>query len=145
MFALEFPELRNLLGMAGETRVGDIITEGDLQWGMRVFVAVHTPFQFKVRFPRVTLIAFGDVVLRCGAVTGVAVETGNRLVSGAGSGNIRRRGGMAFTAVIQRQSRFYRCFCPRPGRESQDKRNCQNHGQYVYKNSFSHLHSFTHV
>ena len=50
MFALEFPELRDLLGMTGQAGVCDIIPEGDLQGGMRILVAAHTPFQVIMRF-----------------------------------------------------------------------------------------------
>ena len=102
VLALVFPELRDLLGMTGQARVGDIVPERYLVGRMGVLVAVQTPFQVIMGFARVALAALGDVIFRCGTVAGVAVETGDRLVPGAGGSYVCRWGGMALDAIICR-------------------------------------------
>jgi len=130
VLALVFPELRDLLVVAGETGVGDFIAEGDIQGLMRVLVAIQTAFQFKVGFPRMALAALGDVVLRGRAVAGVAVEAGDGLVFRAGGGYIRRRSGMTLDAVVDCQNRFPGCLGFRSTGNPQYERDRQDNGQH---------------
>jgi hypothetical protein len=123
-----FLELRDLLVVAGEAGVGDFIAERDIQGLMWVFVAIQATFQFKMGFPRMALTAFGDVVLRCRAVAGVAVEAGDRLVFRAGGGYVRRRSRMTLDAVVDCQNRFPRRLGFRPAGKSQEERDRQDNG-----------------
>jgi hypothetical protein len=50
MFALVFPKLLDLLGMAGQAGIGHIVAEGYLERSVGVPVATQATLQFKVGF-----------------------------------------------------------------------------------------------
>jgi hypothetical protein len=57
MFTLVLPQLLDLLVMAGETRVGDIALQRNLQRGVGICVAAQTAFKFEMGLSLVTLAA----------------------------------------------------------------------------------------
>jgi hypothetical protein len=57
MFTLVLPQLLDLLVMAGETRVGDIALQRNLQRGVGIRVAAQTAFKFEMGLSLVTLAA----------------------------------------------------------------------------------------
>jgi hypothetical protein len=108
VFALVFPQLLYLPGMTGETGVGHIAGEGDLEGSMGVLVATEAPLQFIVRFTRMALAALGDVVFGRGTMGCMAIEAGYGLMSGARGRNILGRRLMALDAIVNRQGVFCR-------------------------------------
>ena len=57
MLALDLLQLDNLLGMAGQTLLGDVICKLDYFWSMRIVMAAHTAGQIIVRLSGMTLAA----------------------------------------------------------------------------------------
>jgi hypothetical protein len=51
MSALVFPELLDLLGMAGQAGIGHVVAEGYLERSVGVPVTTHATLQIKVGFP----------------------------------------------------------------------------------------------
>ena len=108
MLAFVFPELLDLLGMAGQAWIGHIVAEGYLERCVWVLVATEATFQFIVGFPCVALAALGDVLLGRGPMGRVAVEAGDRIVACACGRYFRGWRCMALGAIIERQARFCR-------------------------------------
>lgn len=107
MLAGEFLELRHLLGVAGQTRIGDVTRQHDVERRMGVLVATEAAGQFVVFFSAMALAAFGDDVF-CrdfGGVAVMAVETSDFLVAGAVSRNVSGCLGVTLHAVVSRQLR----------------------------------------
>jgi len=71
MLALIFPELCNLLRVAGGTGIGNISGECDLQWSMRVFMAGKAVTELEMRLSHVTLVTLRDWVLDCRRMSGM--------------------------------------------------------------------------
>jgi hypothetical protein len=74
MFALVFPELLDLLGMAAHAGIGHIVAEGYLERSVWVPVAAQATIQFKVGFPGVALTTLGNIILGLWAMGSVTVE-----------------------------------------------------------------------
>lgn len=102
MFTLVLPQLLDLLVMAGETRVGDIALQRNLQRGVGICVAAQTAFKFEMRLSLVTLAAYRDRVLHLWGMTGVAILAGDRLVSHSRGCDGRRGPLVAFDTIIIR-------------------------------------------
>lgn len=124
VLARELLELLNLRRVAGQARIGDVAGKNDIERGVGVLVAPEASLELIVLFAGVALAAFGDIVLRCGAVAGMTVEAGDLLVSGTGAGNVCRRLDVTFYAVVLKQFRGVRGSFGRASR-TQAERNCQ--------------------
>ena len=83
---------------------------------MRVLVARHTSFEIKVRLALMTHAAHRDIVLRRGAMAGVAILAGNGLVAGTLGLYLRGLCSMALGAVAGRERRLFTRFLSRPPR-----------------------------
>jgi hypothetical protein len=138
VLALVFPQLADLLGMTGQAGIGHIVAERNLERGVGILVATQTSLQFKVGLPGVALVAFGDVILGCGAMARVTVEAGDRFVPGPGGSYIRGGICMALYAIIHRQDGFSRCRRARQGCKAENKRD-RNRDDYCMPNPF-HFH-----
>jgi hypothetical protein len=84
---------------------------------MRVLVARHTSFEIKVRLALMTHAAHRDIVLRRGAMTGVAILTGDGFVTGPLGLNFRGLFCMALGAVTGGERRLLTSFFSRPPRD----------------------------
>ena len=110
VFALNLLQFDDLLGVAGETLVGDVVGEFDDLRCMRVVVAAQAAGQIVVGLTGVALAAYGDNFLNRWGMTGMAIlaaDTG--LVSAAVCSDIRRSGRVTFHAVACRQDRPVSC------------------------------------
>ena len=116
MLALVLAQLLYLRRMTGKTGFRQCWREGDRQGSMRVLVARHTSFEIKVRFALMTHAAHGDIVLRRGAMAGVAILTGDGLVAGPLGLYFRRLCCMALGAVTGGECRLFTRFFSRPPR-----------------------------
>ena len=110
VFALDLPQLDDLLGMAGQALVGDVVCQLDDFWRMGVVMASQAAGQVIVGLAGVTLAAGRNNLFDCRRMTGVAVLTRDtRLVRSAIGGNIGRRSRVALNAVRTGQHRPVSC------------------------------------
>lgn len=100
VFARELFQLSDLLGMAGQARIGDVAGKHDVERSMGILVAPEAARQFVVLFAGVALATLGDVVLGCGAVACVTILASDFLVPGACSSDVSRRSRVTFHAVV---------------------------------------------
>ncbi len=77
MLALVFAQLLDLFRMARQTGFRQIRSEGDLERRVRICMTGETALGFEMRLALVTHAALRNIVLRCRAMSGVAVLTGN--------------------------------------------------------------------
>ena len=107
MLARRLLKLSHLLGMAGQTLIGDIVSQLDDLRCMRIGVAAQTIFQFVVRLVDMALTAKGNIFFDCRTVTGVTVLTTHTgFVCSPVSGDIRRLGIMTLVTVSAAQGYF---------------------------------------
>jgi len=101
MLALVFAQLDNLAGMAGQTGVGNVITEFNNERRVGVRVAGVAGGQFVMRFSFVALAAERDDLPCCGRVPIVTVLAADRrLVLGACRSDVGRWFAVTLDAVI---------------------------------------------
>ena len=93
-------QLLDLLCVAGEARIGDLVAEVDLQRPVRVLMAAVAVGELIVGSAGVAHAACRDVVLRGRTMAGVAVGAGHVLMFCTGSGDVGGGAGMAFCAVL---------------------------------------------
>jgi len=112
MFAWTLFQLINLIGMAGEARIGETVGKGDVKRRVRVLVTVQATFEFKMLLAGVTHAALGNYVGVIGRMTLVTVNTGYfGLVLAACTFNGLRCGIMAFNAIVDTQNRTLSILC----------------------------------
>lgn len=93
-------ELGHLLGVTGETGIGEVAGQADDQRRVRVVMATAATGQLVMVGPGMALAAGGDDLLDLGRVTGMAVHAGDRGFMGrAAAGNVLGRLVMALDAV----------------------------------------------
>jgi hypothetical protein len=100
VFALVFPELFNLFCMAGETGIGDIAREGNLQRGVGVPVTAEASFYFKVSLSSVALAALRNRMLYGRGMAHVTARAPDPLVLSSGGRKVGRRPCMTLHAVF---------------------------------------------
>ncbi len=100
MLALVFPELCDLLGVTGETRIRDIAAESNLQGRVRILVASQAGLELKVRFTHVALAALGDRLLYRWRMARMAVRTAHILMLPSGRSDVARGSCMALDTVF---------------------------------------------
>jgi hypothetical protein len=79
-------------------------------------MARHTSFEIKVRLALMTLAAYGNIVLRRGSMTGVAILTGNGFVTRSLGLYFRRLFRMALDAIAGGERRLFMRLLSRPSR-----------------------------
>ncbi len=77
MLALVLAQLLDLFGVARQAGFRQIRSESDLERRVRISMTGETALCFEMRLALVTHVALRDIVLRCGAMSGVAVLAGN--------------------------------------------------------------------
>ena len=100
MLALNVPELIDLLRVAGETGFRDIPGKGNVQRSVRILMTTEASLEFVVRLSHVAVVAMGNGLLHGRRMTDMTAHASHLLVFSAGGGQVRRRSGMAFNAVI---------------------------------------------
>ena len=78
MLAFDLLQLDNLLGMAGEALIGDIVGKFDDFRGMRIVVTAQTGGKVIMRFAAVTLAADRDDFFNRRRMTGVTINAADR-------------------------------------------------------------------
>ena len=106
MLALIVPELLDLLRVAGKTGLRDIAGEGNVQRCVRILMATEASLEFVVRLSHMAVVALGNGFLHGRRMTDMTAHASHVLVFPAGGGQVRRRRGMAFNAVIVGQNRL---------------------------------------
>lgn len=102
-------QLDNLLTMAGETLICNVVGQLDDFWRMWIVVAAQTAGKFKMRFVAVALAALRHIVLHCRAMAGMAVLARYAgFVRTAICGNISRRIRVTLNTIAAAQYRFRR-------------------------------------
>ena len=96
-------QLLDLLGVAGEARIGDLVAEVDFQRPVRVLMAAVAVRELVMGSAGVAHAACRDIVLRGRAMAGVAVGAGHILMFCTGGGDVGGWAGMAFCAVLARE------------------------------------------
>lgn len=110
MLALDLLQLDYLLGMAGETLVGDIIGQFNDFRCMRVIVATDTTGKIVVRLAAVTLTAERDDFFDSRRMAGMTVlATDLRLVGSAIGGYCLWCSSMTLDTISVSQHRFWIC------------------------------------
>jgi len=100
MLALVFPELLDLLGMAGEASVRNVGRKGNVQRRVRVLVATEAALEVEVRHPPMAGAALWDWLLDGRRVTDMTAGTSDLLVFLSGGSQISRRSRMTFHTIF---------------------------------------------
>jgi len=128
MFALLVPELGDLLGMAGQTWVGDIARKRNVERGMRILVAAQAVFEFIMGFAHMAHVALGNVVLYRRPVASVAPKASNGFVFPPIGHHVSGRHSVTLDTVIVGQGRAGRClgqsqaYCAQKNRDSENQK-----------------------
>ncbi len=77
MLALVLAQLLDLFCMARQAGFRQIRSKGDLERRVRICMTGETSLGFEMRLALVTHVALRNIVLRCRAMSGVAVLTGH--------------------------------------------------------------------
>ena len=100
VLALDLFQLDDLLSMAGQTLIGDIVCELDDLGCMWIIVAAQAIAKVVVWLTRMALIALGNIVLYHGTMAGMAIlATYSSFVGATISSNICRWCGMTLYAI----------------------------------------------
>jgi hypothetical protein len=103
---LELIELDLLRLMAGQTRRGEIFSQGEVKGSMRIGMTLQASFKFIMALPAVTLAALGYNFQDVGRMSRVTVHTAHCGFMGpAFFSNIFRRFGVTFNTVAACQDR----------------------------------------
>ncbi len=103
VLALVLLQLLDLVGMAGQARLGDLVAERDFQGAVRVLVAAEAVGQLVVGLILMAHAALGDCGLHGRAVADVATGTADFLVLSSSGVDIGRRRSMTFGALFVAQ------------------------------------------
>ena len=110
MLALDLFQLDNLLGMAGETLVSDIVGQFNDFRCMRIIVATDTTRKIVMRLAAVTLAAERDNFFDSRRMAGMTILATNlRLVSSAIGSYCLRCSSMTLDTISVSQHRFWIC------------------------------------
>ena len=124
MFALVLPELFDLLGMAGQARIGKVAGKGYLLGSVRVLVARQTILELEVGLALMAVAAERDRSFHLRRMPLMASLAGNVLVFPPFGSQVGRRGVVTFRTVIIRQDRGGKGI----------RGGCSDHPQYHNKN-----------